>query len=334
MAMMSRQLRVKELRPIKETTEDFDEAEKRIKEKFKKELYYPLLKMLKEPRRILENSSNALADALRSGRVVYSSGQFTGSFNASISKALKDLGATWDRKNQSWRIKSSSLPYDVAHEVSASEFRFSEKIAAIDRKLAQILPAEIAGSVKLDDLFDRTLWKTDKEIKSTLQGIIVPAQLTKERRKKIVDEWQNNMQLYIKDFAHKQIKKLRKNLQKSVFAGNRFESAVSTLQKSYDVTATKAKFLARQETSLLMTKFKESRYVDSGVKEYRWGCVHRPKDKSPSQHIPGNVRYFHGLLDGTIQRWDKPPVVDEKGNRKNPGEDYNCRCFARPIVRF
>lgn len=323
-----------ELRPIKETTSDYDIAEKRMKALFKKEIYYPLLRMMDESKKKLENSNDALNDALKSGRITFSRGQFSGEFNASISKQLKSLGATWDRKNQTWRVSKSSLPRELQAAISSSEFHFQEKIAAIDRKLAQLLPEEIAGRIKLEDVFDRALWKTDKDLTSTLKGISVPAQLTPERRKRIAEEWQNNMQLYIKDFTQKEIGELRKNLKKSVFAGNRFESAISTIQKSYGVSANKAKFLARQETSLLMTKFKQTRYTDSGVMKYRWGCVHRPHDKSARKHIPGNVRYYHGLLDGTIQRWDKPPVVDGEGNRKNPGQDYNCRCFARPIVEF
>lgn len=326
--------RIIELKPIKESAEDFDVAEARIKALFKREIYFPLLRQLGESSKVIQNAKDALADALRSGRVTFSRGQFSGQFNAGISKQLKEMGATWDRKNASWKIPKASLPREVQEAISVSEFRFKEKIDQIDKKLAQILPEEIADKIKLSDTFDRALWRTEKGFEASVKGITVPAQITAERRKKIADEWENNFKLYIKDFTQEETTKLRKNLKKAVFAGNRYEAAISTIQKSYGVSASKAKFLARQETSLLMTTYKEARYTDSGIEEYRWGCVHKPKDKSPSQHIPGNVRYYHGLLDGRIFRFSQPPVVDQHGNRKNPGADYNCRCFARPIVRF
>jgi uncharacterized protein with gpF-like domain len=84
-----------------------------------------------------------------------------------------------------------------------------------------------------------------------------------------------------------------------------------------------------------MAKFKQVRYTDSGIHEYIWQCVKMPHDKNPKQHVPGNVRYYHGLLEGTKQRWDDPPQVsDDPIEYKNPGQDYNCRCIARPFLRL
>lgn len=321
-----------ELRPIKESTEDFEAVEKRIKDLFRKLVYLPLLKELGEPRKSLKNATGdyeALLDALFKGTVTFSRGVFTGRFNAQVSKELKKIGARWDRKTASFRIHQSSLPPELRSAVAASELRFEEKLAGIDRKLGQILPDEIADQFKGSDLFDRTLWRTEKDFQASVKNITVAPQLTPERSKRIADEWQDNMKLWIKDFAEKEIKELRKDMKKSVFTGNRYESAVKTIQKSYGVTERKAKFLARQETSLLMTKFKETRYTDSGVNEYKWGCV------AGSKLHP--VRPAHKSLEGKIFKWDNPPITTAPGEparRNNPGQDYNCRCFARPIVRF
>lgn len=321
-----------ELKPIKETTEDYEAIEKRIKELFRKLIYLPLLKEFGEPKRMLANAidgKDALLYALHTGRVTFNRGTFSGKFNASISKELKRLGAKWDRTQGSWKLPLASLPQEYRSAIAASEIKFQEKIAGIDRKLAQILPEEIAGQFKGSDLFDRTLWKTDRNFAASVKGITVAPQLTLEARKRIAEEWEKNLQLYIQDFTSKEILELRANMKKSVFSGNRFESAVKAIQDSYGVSANKAKFLARQETSLLMTKFKQTRYEDAGVKEYRWGTV------TGSKLHP--VRPAHKRLDGKIFRWDDPPIVTEAGEpirRCNPGQDYNCRCFARPIVRF
>jgi SPP1 gp7 family putative phage head morphogenesis protein len=95
------------------------------------------------------------------------------------------------------------------------------------------------------------------------------------------------------------------------------------------VSANKAKFLARQETSLMTTKLKETRYREAGVNEYKWKTV------AGSKLHP--VRPSHKILEGRIFRWDDPPITTPPGEavrRNNPGQDYNCRCFAQPIVRF
>lgn len=41
---------------------------------------------------------------------------------------------------------------------------------------------------------------------------------------------------------------------------------------------------------------------------------------------------MHQELDGTEQSWDDPPVTNEDGDRNHPGEDYQCRCVAYPIL--
>lgn len=330
--------RVKILRPIKDDPFLYDKIEKRVKDVFKDQIYLPLLKEFKvSSTQKLLNSKQDLVDAMKEGHVTYSEGAFRGKFNASISKELREMGAVWDRKTASYQIKQSAIPTDIRYAISTTEVFFKEKLAKIDRKLEQILPEQIAGQIKTADIFDQTLWKADQDFQKTLSNITVAPQLTDERRAKIADEWQNNMDLWIKNFTEKEIVELRKVVQDSIFAGNRYESLVKGIQSSYNVTARKAKFLARQETNLLLAKFKETRYTDAGVNEYIWGCVHMPKDKTPKQHTPGNVRYSHGILEGKMFRWSSPPVTTAPGEperRNNPGQDYNCRCFARPVIRF
>jgi SPP1 gp7 family putative phage head morphogenesis protein len=318
------------LAPIRETTEDYDKLEKKLKELFRKEIYYPLLKELGLNQVTLANAKeDPLQLALRLGRVTFSRGVFSGKFNAGISKRLKELGAKWDRKTETFRVYERDLPYEIRGAIQASEVRFKEKIAGIDEKLAKMLPEEIADKLKVEKVFDTSLWKVDREVKHSLESITVSAQLTPEQRAKIAREWQDNMKLWVQDFTKSEIVKLRKDVQKSTLAGNRYGSLLEKIQDSYDVSQNKAKFLARQETSLLMAKFKEVRYSDAGVKEYYWGCVAGSK-KHP-------VRPWHKALEGKKFSWDNPPITTKPGEsvrRNNPGQDYNCRCFAKPVVSF
>jgi SPP1 gp7 family putative phage head morphogenesis protein len=327
-----------QLKPIRETKADFDRLEAALVKIFREEIYAPAMRELGEPSRTLQNANDyadsAVIWALRGGQITYNRGSFSGRFNSAISKELRSLGARWDGKHGTWNVSQSSLPIEIRNAISGSAGVFARKIDAIEKRLAQILPEEIAGKLNAAKYFDASLWKTDKEFRSTLEKITVAPQLSDEARKRIADEWQNNMRLYVKDFTEQEIGKLRAELKESVFAGNRYESAVKTIQKSYGVSTNKAKFLARQETALLMAKFKETRYKDAGINEYRWECV------NGSANHP--VRPQHKKLAelskaGKIFKWDDPPVTTEPGQperRNNPGEDYNCRCFAKPVVRF
>jgi SPP1 gp7 family putative phage head morphogenesis protein len=318
-----------ELRPIKESPEDYEAVEKRIIELFRKRLYLPLLQEFSESALILRNAKDDLFSAIRTGRITYNRGVFSGRFNSTISRELKKLGARWDRSGKAWRLKSDELPVELKHAISSSEYRYKQKITAIDKQLADIVPAEIAKHLQIENLFDSTLWKVDKEFKTSLRGLTVAPELSAEQRKRIAAEWQENMKLWIQTFTEKEILRLRKDMRESIESGNRYEAAINAIKSSYGVSRNKAKFLARQETSLLMTKFKQTRYEDAGVREYRWGCV------AGSPLHP--VRPWHKALEGKIFRWDNPPVTTKPGEaarRNNPGQDYNCRCFARPIVKF
>lgn len=314
------------LDPIKETTDDYEAIEAHIATLLKKELYEPLLKSINQSTRVLKNSTDDLISAIESGRITFYRGHFRGRFNAAVSRELKKTGAKWDRTQGSWKIPLSDLPIPVKDAIAASEITFKKKIDIIDRMLQKFMPAEIADKLQVQKLFDSTLWKTEKKIKDTLKNITVEPQFNPERRRSMAREYENNTRLYIKDWTQKEIVSLRKKMQHHVLKGNRYEDMIKTIQKSYGVSHNKAKFLARQETSLLMVEFKKSRYMESGVDKYIWGCV---------AGSPGHeVRPMHKKLEGKTFRWDDPPVVDEKGSRKNPGQDYGCRCFARPVVSF
>lgn len=322
---------VVKLAPVQLKTSEFDELEKEILKAFRAALYGPILRSLGvKDVKILNSktSGDGLKAAVRAGRINYRRGAFFGKFSAEVSRELKALGAVWDKKQSVWKIATSYVPKDVRDAITASNLRWEDTLNSIDNQFRQILPAEIAERVNSAPLFDSSLWKTARKIDNTIKSISVIPELSPKRRKLIADEWRNNLDKYIKDFAAEEIPKLRDAVQKHAFTGGRFEDLIKTLQKSYGVTQRKAHFLARQETNLLLSKFKEARYIEAGITEYQWNCV------AGSKGHP--VRPSHLALKGKVFRFDNPPVTtlpSEPERRNNPGEDYNCRCFARPIVR-
>lgn len=292
------------------------------------------MKELGLKKKVLKNSIDDLIEAVSSGRITFYRGEFTGKFNATLSKELKRLGAKWDRTHGTWKIPQSELSAELKNAIATSEFKLEQTMQRIDKKLEKFLPEEISDKLKVENIFDTTLWKIDKKFHKSIKNITVAPVLTPERRKKIAEGYSENMKLFVKDFTQKQIKDLREKIQESTFKGIRHENMVKEIQKSYGVSVNKAKFLARQETSILIATFKKARYQDAGVKRYKWGCVKMPHQPKGAKYVKGEVRYHHGVLEGKEFSWDAPPIVNEKGEHKNPGEDYNCRCYAKPIVRF
>jgi SPP1 gp7 family putative phage head morphogenesis protein len=317
---------VKELPPIRESGEDFDAIKAAIAELFKKEIYLPLIKELGLKSNVLKNSLDDLIQAVQTGRISFYRGKFSGRFNSKISRELKALGATWNKRENFFEISMSELPIDLANAIRASEDAFLRTAAKIDKRLSDMVPEEIAQKLKIENLYDHTIYKMDKRFEQTVKGLVVAPKFTPEQRARIAKDYSNNMKLYIKDWAESAIKELRQKLQKSTFEGARYETMQKHIQRSYGVSQNKAKFLARQETGLLIAKFREVRYADIGIDEYKWTTV-----KGTAAHP---VRPMHKRLDGKVFSFKNPPVVDNKGSRKNPGEDFGCRCTAIPIVKF
>lgn len=328
-----------ELKPILEDKKYQDLIEKKILKLFIDELYNPIVIILNKQINITKNSiSNVLHKALQTGKIYYAEGYFYGTFNSYISKELQELGAKWHSETKSYKIELSKLPIDTVSSIYLSKANFDEKLKKIDKKLEEINPENVAEKLNISSIFDKVLFSLEEDFKKSVKNITVTPQLTDRQRKKIADEWQNNMQLYIKNFTEEQIKDLRQKVSDNVFSGVRRENLIKSFRESYGATYNKAKFWAHQETNLLMAKYKEVKYTDAGVPEYKWACVHMPHQKSPNAiYKPGEVRYSHGILEGKIFSWNDPPITtapDQPQRRNNPGQDYNCRCFAIPVLRI
>jgi SPP1 gp7 family putative phage head morphogenesis protein len=310
-----------DLPPTIERPSDYEAVEKEIEEFLKKEIYLPILELFGFSKKILKNSMMDLVEAIHEGRVTYSYGWFSGTFSSAISKELKKIGATFARTHSSFFLPPGKLPVDVRTAIGQADDAFKVKMKDFKELIQKI--SESDRTIKLQKQYEVVI---DKFNKNLIKNITIAPKLTDSTRERLAQEYTNNMQKFIKTWTEKEIVKLREKVEDRALKGFRYEGMISEIQKSYGVSRNKARFLARQETSLMITKLKQSRYQEAGVNHYRW------KNVSASPKHP--VRPMHKKLDGKIFSWDDPPVTDEKGNRNHPHEDYNCRCIAIPVVRI
>lgn len=322
--------KVKKLRPIRETPDDYESLRKYILKIFRDEIFLPLIKEASIPLS-LKNSMDDIHKALSTGKIWFDGKFFRGSFSAQTSRYLKDLGAKWSPSEKAWILSSDKIPADLATSISVSKIRFEEFIRKIDRALSS---SKISENINFDRFFDTTIFKTNKKVNQTLQSITVSPHLDANQVERMRKEYSENLNLSIKDFSEKEILELRQRIIEKSFQGVRYESVIDEIKSSYGVSERKAKFLARQETSLAMTKYKQVKYQDADVHEYEWVCRHAQHQEKGQPYKKGDVRYYHWKNNGKTFRWDNPPTVNAKGERKNPGQDYNCYCIAVPVVRF
>jgi SPP1 gp7 family putative phage head morphogenesis protein len=171
----------------------------------------------------------------------------------------------------------------------------------------------------------------DSDVRKSVQSLVVMPALSKGVKEFIAKTYSNNLKLHIKKFTDAQIKILRARVEEMQMAGARQKEISKVIQASFGVSERRARFLARQETNLLTAKLKEARYREVGIDEYYWQSV-----AGTAEHP---VRPVHKELNarsarGETFRFSNPPRSGTKGEKQNPGEPFNCRCIARPVVKF
>lgn len=125
----------------------------------------------------------------------------------------------------------------------------------------------------------------------------------------------------IKSLAGQQLDEVSTLLSKAEAGAWRVEDLRKEMEERFGVGRSKAQLLARDQVLKLNGQLNQLRQQNAGITEYDW-----------STSGDERVREFHQDLDGTRQRWDSPPVVDEDGRREHPGSDYQCRCTAIPVI--
>lgn len=301
-----------------------------ILEFWKSLIYNPLIEVLQDhfPKDIKLNAKDLpgeyLLKKIKNSEIIYDGKYFYGKIDAKVSKELKEYGATWDASRKSFKLATGKLTPDLKTAVTTS----ASRLKTMNTQLELTLDTALNNSSKKLDEFDMGKG-LDKVIKSLQEQAITATEkmgvsytLTAGMKETLKQDYTQNMKLYIKDWTETHIKKLRRDVQDNAMQGYRADQLMDLLETRFGTTKAKAEFLAKQETSLFMSKFRRERFTDAGLNYYRWSTS---KDR--------RVRPDHQKLDGKIFIFGSPPIVDSStGRRAEPGEDFGCRCIAIPVT--
>jgi SPP1 gp7 family putative phage head morphogenesis protein len=261
--------------------------------------------------------------AIRSGKIQYESGVFSGDFNGIIARALRSLGAKFMSREKVYRMDPASVPGWVKADAGAykstaraAHDKIRQVITYIDSSLEQMVEKHTVKPRK-------TITAFEKDFQPIAQEIQVHPNLSQDSIDRLSADYTENMKLWIQKFSAQEIEELRGAVEENAQQGYRFDRLIEKIENRYGVARSKAKFLARQETALFMSKFRQDRFREGGVTQYTWSTAHDERVRSDHKH-----------LNGRVFSYSQPPVVDlSTGRRANPGEDFNCRCVDIPILR-
>jgi len=165
---------------------------------------------------------------------------------------------------------------------------------------------------------DETAWKNHSaEISRNLRQEIANAPIGP-----VVKQIQKDQVDLIKDIPIEAGNKIQELAREAMIKGQRFSDIVPEIQNQVaGMTKNRATLISRTETAKAATAITQARAKFIGSDTYTWRTA-RDKD----------VRLMHRRLEGTVQRWDDPPVAELNGTRHHPGDFPNCRCVAIPVI--
>lgn len=139
----------------------------------------------------------------------------------------------------------------------------------------------------------------------------------------------------ITSIKNEYVEDVGKRIRDNILAGERSTTLITEIKERGNVTANRAKLIARTETSRVNAQITRLRSEALGSKTYVWSTV-----------IDERTRRDHVVMDGRLCRFDDPSVFSDDNGvtwRKRSeiggveilaGDIYNCRCTSLPVVSF
>lgn len=290
-------------------------------------IYKPMFEILKiKP--VASNAESVIIEALKNGNIYYLEGGFKAKkkFTNAQSLELEKWGAKWDSWQKMYRIPFNKLPQSVLVALSENKILTENKINALRDFLREVeanMPY-IIESMVFDSEVITILDDAGKEIKKTVKHLnIIEPDLTEQQKQEIARSYTQNMRDYvIKDFQNERIPQMRQRVLQATLEGYRLDKVEKILKQEFGFMASKAKFLAYNETNIALAEVKRAMYQAMGFDKFVW-----------QTRADARVRDLHQHLNGTVWRYDNPPVIDERTGQKGlPGETYNCLLGDMVIV--
>jgi len=131
----------------------------------------------------------------------------------------------------------------------------------------------------------------------------------------------------IKSIAQQHLNEVEGLVMRSVQAGRDVGGLAKELERRYEITKKRAKFIARDQNSKATASITRVRQHEAGITEAKWLHSHGGKEPRPN-HVAMSGHVYK-IAEGM---WD--PDADGKGKGRYifPGELINCRCVSRAII--
>lgn len=173
---------------------------------------------------------------------------------------------------------------------------------------------------KIAEVYLKSMFKSsDSAFRQALKdaGFTVQFKMTPAVRDAFNASLEANIGL-IRSIPEQYLKDVEGVVMRSYASGRDLETMTSEIQKVYPVTATRAAFIARDQSNKANAVVNRARQLEIGITEAVWMHSHAGKNPRPS-HVAANGKTYE-IAKGCL--------ID--GEYIHPGEEPNCRCTSRP----
>lgn len=125
----------------------------------------------------------------------------------------------------------------------------------------------------------------------------------------------------IRSIGQQYLNRVEESVWRSVNAGYDMAQLTGELRKDYGISERRAAFIARDQTNKAKAAIEKARRQELGITEAIWIHSHAGKEPRPS-HVAANGK-----------RFDVGKGMYLDGEWVQPGEEINCRCTSRSVIK-
>jgi SPP1 gp7 family putative phage head morphogenesis protein len=215
-------------------------------------------------------------------------------------------------------INALMKKYKNSDEIVERLKKYSEQIDKWGRKTATTI------FYQLNDQ-DKRMWMShSKKMSRALRQ-----ELETLSMKELMDQYVDENARLISSMPLQSAERVERLVQENLKSGkSRSEGLIDQIMRIGNINENRAKLIARTEVSKASTALTKAR---ANLLDLNWYVWRTSKDI--------RVRHSHKNMDNVLIRWDDPANPEQLAGEKsygnyNPGEIFNCRCYAQPLIRL
>lgn len=118
----------------------------------------------------------------------------------------------------------------------------------------------------------------------------------------------------------------------AVVQGRPSRDLSNDIEKRFGVAESRARLIARDQIGKLYADINRHRQRRLGIQKFIWRTMKDERVRGDPDGKYPNATPSHFDLEGLMFSYDDPPTPEGADGPLLPGEDYQCRCYAEPVL--